>query len=148
MSKPTIVCILGMHRSGTSLVSRVLNVLGVYLGPEEHLMRPSTDNPTGHWESRPIKEINDEILSILGGSWSEPPPLQAGWERSPELAGPGGRAREVIEDGFLGLRALGIQGPPKLPHAAVLAAHPRPDAVRDLPPQPARRRGLGGSPQP
>ena len=42
MSAPTIVCILGMHRSGTSLVSRVLNVLGVYLGPEEHLMRPST----------------------------------------------------------------------------------------------------------
>ena len=83
MSNPTIVCTLGMHRSGTSLVSRVLNVLGVYLGPEEHLMRPSSDNPTGHWESRPIKEINDEILSILGGSWSEPPPLPAGLGAQP-----------------------------------------------------------------
>ena len=37
MSEPTIVCILGMHRSGTSLVSRMLNVLGVELGPDEHL---------------------------------------------------------------------------------------------------------------
>jgi hypothetical protein len=58
LSKPTIVCILGMHRSGTSLVSRVMNVLGVDLGPAEHLMRPSSDNPTGHWESRPLKKIN------------------------------------------------------------------------------------------
>jgi hypothetical protein len=100
-----------MHRSGTSLVSRVLNVLGVDLGPEEHLMRPSTDNPTGQWESRPIKEINDEILSILGGSWQEPPPLPAGWERSPQLAGPRRRAREVIEGDFSGSELWGFKDP-------------------------------------
>jgi hypothetical protein len=111
MSAPTIVCILGMHRSGTSLVSRVLNVLGVYLGPEEHLMRPSTDNPTGHWESRPIKEINDEILSTLGGTWQEPPPLPPGWERSPELAASRQRAREVIEADFSGSDLWGFKDP-------------------------------------
>lgn len=111
MSAPTIVCILGMHRSGTSLVSRVLHVLGVHLGPEEHLMRPSSDNPTGHWESRPIKEINDEILSILGGSWQEPPPLPAGWERSRELAAPRHRAREVIESDFSGSELWGFKDP-------------------------------------
>ena len=111
MTAPTIVCTLGMHRSGTSLVSRVLNVLGVYLGPQEQLMRPSTDNPTGHWESRPIKEINDEILSLLGGSWQEPPSLGAGWERSPELAGPRHRAREVIEADFSGTELWGFKDP-------------------------------------
>ena len=111
VSDPTIVCTLGMHRSGTSLVSRVLNVLGVYLGPEEHLMRPSSDNPTGHWESRPIKEINDEILSILGGSWQEPPPLPAGWERSPELAAPRHRAREIIQGDFSGSELWGFKDP-------------------------------------
>ena len=111
MSKPTIVCILGMHRSGTSLVSRVMNVLGVDLGPADHLMRPSSDNPTGHWESRPIKEINDEVLSILGGSWSEPPPLPVGWERSPALAGPRNRAREVIAEDFSGSELWGFKDP-------------------------------------
>ena len=111
MSAPTIVCILGMHRSGTSLVSRLLNVLGVYLGPEEHLMRPSSDNPAGHWESRPIKEINDEILSILGGSWEEPPPLPAGWERGPELAAPRRRARKVIESDFAESELWGFKDP-------------------------------------
>ena len=100
-----------MHRSGTSLVSRVLNVLGVHLGPEEHLMRPSSDNPTGHWENRHIKEINDEILSILGGSWQEPPPLLAGWERSPELAAPRHRAREIIEGDFSGSDLWGFKDP-------------------------------------
>jgi Sulfotransferase family len=111
VSDPTIVCILGMHRSGTSLVSRVLNVLGVDLGPEDHLMRPSSDNPTGHWESRPIKEINDEILSILGGSWEEPPPLPVGWERKPELAAPRQRAREVIEGDFSASELWGFKDP-------------------------------------
>jgi hypothetical protein len=111
VSDPTIVCILGMHRSGTSLVSRALNVLGLYLGPEEHLMRPSTDNPAGHWENRGIKEVNDEILSILGGSWSEPPPLPAGWERSPALAAPRRRAREVIEGDFSESELWGFKDP-------------------------------------
>jgi hypothetical protein len=111
VTQHTIVCILGMHRSGTSLVSRLLNVLGVYLGPEDHLMRPSADNPTGHWESRPIKAINDEILSILGGTWSEPPPLPPGWERSPKLAGPRRQAREVIEGDYSGSELWGFKDP-------------------------------------
>src|SRR5262249_45296500 len=111
VSTPTIVCTLGMHRSGTSLVSRILNVRGVYLGPEEHLMRPSADNPTGHWESRLIKQINDEILSILGGTWQEPPPLPTGWERSPELAAPRRRAREIIEGDFAGSELWGFKDP-------------------------------------
>jgi hypothetical protein len=111
VSEPTIVCVLGMHRSGTSLVARALHVLGLDLGPEEHLMRPSSDNPTGHWESRPVKEINDEILSRLGGSWSEPPALAPGWERSPELAELRQRARELIEADFSAADRWGFKDP-------------------------------------
>jgi hypothetical protein len=111
VSEPAIVCVLGMHRSGTSLVSRVLNVLGLDLGPEEHLMRPSSANPTGHWESRPIKEINDEILLRLGGSWSRPPKLAAGWERGPELAELRQQARALIEGDFSGSDLWGFKDP-------------------------------------
>ena len=32
-----IICVLGMHRSGTSVATRLMNLLGVYLGAEEHL---------------------------------------------------------------------------------------------------------------
>jgi len=78
VSEQTIVCVLGMHRSGTSLVARVLNVLGLDLGPEDHLMRFSEDNPAGHWESRPIKEINDETLRAARGHLVAAPPVRTG----------------------------------------------------------------------
>lgn len=32
MSKQKVVCILGMHRSGTSMIARVINLMGIYLG--------------------------------------------------------------------------------------------------------------------
>ncbi len=124
MSEPTIVCVLGMHRSGTSLVARVLNVLGVDLGPEEHLMRPSSANPAGHWESKPIQGINDEILSRFGGTWFRPPELVAGWERTPELAEPRKQARELIDADFSDSDLWGFKDPRNSLTAAVLAAHP------------------------
>lgn len=111
MSEPPIVCILGMHRSGTSLVSRVLNVLGLDLGPEEHLMGPSEANPSGHWESQPISDINDEILLRLGGSWWEPPVFAPGWERSPELAELRSQARDLIQADFSGRNLWGFKDP-------------------------------------
>jgi hypothetical protein len=111
VSEPTIVCILGMHRSGTSLVSRLLNVLGLDLGPEEHLMEPNESNPAGHWESLPISEINEDIFLRLGGSWAVPPPLPDGWERSPELADLRRRARELIAADFSDSELWGFKDP-------------------------------------
>ena len=100
MSESRVICIIGMHRSGTSLVTRVLNLLGLDLGPEGHLMGPSAANETGHWESMPISDLNDEILARLGGSWREPPPLPPGWERRPDLADLRAQARRLVESDF------------------------------------------------
>src|SRR5438552_12189310 len=100
-----------MHRSGTSLVAQLLHSLGLDLGPEEHLMRASPANPAGHWENEPINEINDEILVRLGGSWSEPPELPAGWERRPELDDLRHRARELIRAEFSGSDRWGFKDP-------------------------------------
>ena len=111
MSEPTIVCIVGMHRSGTSLVAQLLHALGLDLGPEEHLMRPSPANPTGHWENEPITELNDDILTRLGGTWSRPPELAAGWERTPELDDLRHQARELIRAEFAGSERWGFKDP-------------------------------------
>ena len=54
--KPRTICILGMHRSGTSTVARAVNLLGVSLGEDAKMMPPSPDNPEGYWEH---VEIND-----------------------------------------------------------------------------------------
>jgi hypothetical protein len=48
-------------------------------------MPPTPDNPTGYWESSVLSFFNEELLLALGGSWSAPPPLAAGWQRDPRL---------------------------------------------------------------
>src|SRR5215467_9657005 len=88
-----IVCVLGMHRSGTSAAARLMNLLGVYLGDEAHLMGSHPENPKGYWEYRPILALNEEILGRLGGTWDEPPSLPPGWEAAPEFADLRQRAR-------------------------------------------------------
>jgi GT2 family glycosyltransferase len=95
-----IVCVLGMHRSGTSVVARLMNLLGIDLGAEEHLLVPQPDNPKGFWEYRPILDLNEEILGRLGGNWHEPPPLPPGWETAAELADLRQRARDLVARTF------------------------------------------------
>ena len=82
---PRVVCVLGMHRSGTSLLTRVLNLLGVGLGPEGHLMPADKFNPKGFWEHHGIVNLNDEILETLGGTWRFLPKMPAGWENDARL---------------------------------------------------------------
>ncbi len=79
------VIIAGMHRSGTSMISRLLNLCGLDLGPEDQLMPPSEANAEGYWESLSFVHVNDNILGLLGATWELPPPIMPGWETSPLL---------------------------------------------------------------
>lgn len=80
------VCIAGMHRSGTSMVARLLNRCGVSLGPEGELLPAAPDNPEGFWENRRFLAVNEVILSKLGGSWAKPPRFVRGWETTAPIA--------------------------------------------------------------
>jgi hypothetical protein len=77
--RPAAVCIAGMHRTGTSMVTRALNVAGIYLGEAADLFTASSDNPEGYWEHRQFVELNEEILDALGGSWDSPPSPPSDW---------------------------------------------------------------------
>lgn len=94
------ICVLGMHRSGTSLVMRLINLLGVELGPEDYIVKPAPDNPRGFWEHEVLTAINDDILGRLGGSWDEPPDFCAAWEKSAELADLRQMASAIYEADF------------------------------------------------
>ncbi len=96
----TTICVTGMHRSGTSPVARVVNLLGVDLGAEAQLMESRPDNPTGFWESGPITALNDDLLDHLGGRWDHPPVLDDGWETSAALDTWRDRARGVLRSAF------------------------------------------------
>jgi uncharacterized coiled-coil protein SlyX len=80
------VAIAGMHRSGTSMVTRLLNLCGLDLGPTEQLMQPAPDNPEGFWESMPFVRINEELLQSLNGAWDWPPEELRDWAAADELA--------------------------------------------------------------
>jgi GT2 family glycosyltransferase len=69
----TTICIAGAHRSGTSMLTRLLHACGLYLGPKDALMPPQADNPEGFWEHLGFVALNDELLSQLGGAWDLPP---------------------------------------------------------------------------
>lgn len=65
----SIVLVLGMHRSGSSAVARVLSLLGYAL--PKTIIPGNSSNRRGHWESRPIARLNDEYLSAAELVWSD-----------------------------------------------------------------------------
>lgn len=68
----TTIVVLGMHRSGTSCVTRMLNHCGLDLGTDV-LDTASVSNMAGKWEARAAVEINEGLLVASGGSWDNPP---------------------------------------------------------------------------
>ncbi len=61
--------VLGMHRSGTSAVARLLNMMGAYFAPEDMAMPATHANPKGYWERKDICAVHDDMLAALGLSW-------------------------------------------------------------------------------
>ena len=94
------VCVLGMHRSGTSLVAGLLRHLGIDLGPDDALLPADSNNPSGYFELRELVHLNNDILAHYGGSWGELPELPPGWEDSDELAQIRDSARRLLRRRF------------------------------------------------
>lgn len=67
MTCKKIIVVLGMHRSGTSALTRGLSVLGVGLG--DTLYPAGEDNPTGFWEDTDVIALNNKLLAMLGSSY-------------------------------------------------------------------------------
>src|SRR5262249_25491530 len=76
--KRTCIIVCGMHRSGTSAVARVVNLLGADIA--QNLMPPvAGDNERGYWESKPVADIHDRLLDALGSSYHDPLTLPERW---------------------------------------------------------------------
>lgn len=61
------VCVLGMHRSGTSIITKCLEGLGIDLG--DRFIAALPNNPTGFWEHPDVVAVNDAVLAARGGTW-------------------------------------------------------------------------------
>jgi hypothetical protein len=78
--------VVGMHRSGTSATANCLAELGLRTPDPDDLIRASNHNERGHWESKTLTKFDESILRQLGGTWSAPPCLLAGWEDADDRA--------------------------------------------------------------
>jgi GT2 family glycosyltransferase len=61
--------VLGMHRSGTSMVARLLNMMGAYFAAEGISTGANQENPKGFWERRDVRTLNDMLLHSAGADW-------------------------------------------------------------------------------
>jgi len=60
--------VLGVYRSGTSALARVLNLCGAAL-PERLMAARLEINPRGFWEAEAIVDLDAQLLRLLGVEW-------------------------------------------------------------------------------
>lgn len=79
-----IILVVGMHRSGTSLVARGLHAMGLNLGDDVDTT-PHPANLHGHWEHAAVWQAQEELLIRFGREWhSSPGPLPDRWCEWPD----------------------------------------------------------------
>lgn len=64
------VIILGMHRSGTSLLGGLMNKMGLQTGPSNLLIQPAEDNPKGFFERVDVVLQDDALMARQGVHYS------------------------------------------------------------------------------
>ena len=94
------VVILGMHRSGTSVLAGSLQEAGLVLGD---VVTQAPHNKKGNRENRAIMFMQEDLLQSNGGSWDNPPKNGA----LGEAASGGPRS---FYRWFRGGKDLGLQG--------------------------------------
>lgn len=67
------IVILGMHRSGTSLLAQMVRAWGASPGDDADLMPADEVNPEGYGELVPLVKLDDALLAATGSNWFCPP---------------------------------------------------------------------------
>src|SRR5690348_16546953 len=63
------IIVLGMHRSGTSLVTRMVNMMGAYVSQEGGVIGFNKGNPKGYWERKDLVQNNIALLKLHDATW-------------------------------------------------------------------------------
>ncbi|MER9301482.1 glycosyltransferase [Mesorhizobium sp. M0496] len=68
-AKRTCIMVLGMHRSGTSALTRAISLLGAEL--PKNMLGANPTNEAGHWEPVRLMELHDRMLAEAGSRWDD-----------------------------------------------------------------------------
>lgn len=92
--------ILGMHRSGTSALTGVLERLGA-VGPDTKLP-PNEFNVKGYGESRVFMQLHDRLLESAGSRWDDWSRFNPAWQKSAIAARFGAEIRDAVTSEYDG----------------------------------------------
>lgn len=106
------ILVLGMHRSGTSALTRVLGLCGAAL-PERLMDAAPEVNERGFWEPREIVALHEEALEAAGSVWHDIRPLPGPWFESAAAAAFRQRLAALLDEEF-GTAALPVVKDPRL----------------------------------
>ena len=65
------IVVIGMHRSGTSMVANIVQKCGINMG--EVFRLPDKHNPYGYYEDLDWRAANKWIINTAVGSWFDQP---------------------------------------------------------------------------
>jgi hypothetical protein len=105
------VAILGMHRCGTSTITRAFNLLGVYLGEEKDFIPPDRFNREGYWERKDFCRLQNNLLATLKRSWDTGVPLPEKWQHTSEVQQFKKELITLIRQNFSGVALWGWKDP-------------------------------------
>lgn len=104
------VLILGMHRSGTSAMTRILNLLGAELG-SRLMPAASGNNESGFWENQTAVDINEALLTGLGRNWHDIREMPVGWLDSEAARRARAAIRRLIDEEFAAAPLWALKDP-------------------------------------
>jgi hypothetical protein len=97
-SQRTVVLVLGMHRSGTSMLAGALGLLGA--GMPKVGFGTREDNPKGHFEPAEIVAFHDRVLASAGCHWWDWDPFPEGWFASAQCEAAVAELAALVETEF------------------------------------------------
>lgn len=105
----TAILVLGMHRSGTSALARLIGYLGAALPADA--INAHADNARGYWESEAIVKADDQLLRVARSSWFDPRPLDLSRLDASALRSRKDRIWEAVTAAFGGALLMAIKDP-------------------------------------
>lgn len=107
--KKKAIIVLGMHRSGTSLLTKILTIMGAT--PPSGLLMASFENPLGYWEAYSVIGLNKKLLSLTGNTWETYRAIPDNWLEEPERWDDLEAAVRIIEEEFGGADLIVLKCP-------------------------------------
>ena len=111
MQSCIIVC--GLHRSGTSALTRLINLLGADVADD--LLPATADNSRGYWESQNVVAVHQRLLKSVAAAAQDDPfdpvPMPSGWLMTDAAREAKRRLASIITDDFSDSRLFVVKDP-------------------------------------